>query len=731
MHISSFRTNDASGPNRHRARDSFGYVLWDTTLTLSTATDAGRRRRRRPSLPTTLDMSEADCSSHTLLVPIGAFASSTANPHQPGGSPSLVIDGREATMWRAAPNDVAPLLTVSLTNYGSASVTLCELRVHWAADGVPGSFAVEGRRGESEWRTLFIEPAPKAGLSVYEVLSPASLWSSTVATRARLQPPPWAVGLSQIRIRITSRNGNIIPAVAEVSVLGSNLIGNSMDLSKRRRSEAALFTSSSRSKEGGGADSFAARVSIQYNGQPLMWPISNLSAATSSDRTSKVVVDGRRIILRRSPARWAADNSPRIYVVDGRKVQAGAQDTKYLPLRLLGGSISFTVDVGEIGCSCIAALYLVSMPAIDATGSRVLGSESYCDAVGWNGFPCPEMDLFEGNRFAMTSTMHGCRDMDAAPQRWRDGLFKNPRFPGSSYHGACDNWGCPHASKEWPKLTYGPGPRYRINTNAAYTVRVAFPTDADGDLRAIEVELSQGSTTLTVPPSWCEQPESESLRLMSQPLRDGMVIVASHWGDAAWASWLSAPPCPETESCFATADFAFSNIVVNGVPYPPPVPPSPPQPSPPPTLPSPRPADPPPAPAPAPEVPSALTFSSPAPLRHPPPSPEPPGSPPSVRPPKALEIAGVPFAFIGGGVFVTLGSVLVVFVLHRAWRARMWAVEDQMLRSATSPRSSSGRKHKKHKKAGRRPILQVVSHDDDATQRLTKDGEARPGDELD
>ena len=33
MHISSFRTNDASGPNRHRARDSFGYVLWDTTLT--------------------------------------------------------------------------------------------------------------------------------------------------------------------------------------------------------------------------------------------------------------------------------------------------------------------------------------------------------------------------------------------------------------------------------------------------------------------------------------------------------------------------------------------------------------------------------------------------------------------------------------------------------------------------------------------------------------------------
>ena len=36
MHISSFGTTDAGRydptPDRHRARDSFGYVLWDTTL---------------------------------------------------------------------------------------------------------------------------------------------------------------------------------------------------------------------------------------------------------------------------------------------------------------------------------------------------------------------------------------------------------------------------------------------------------------------------------------------------------------------------------------------------------------------------------------------------------------------------------------------------------------------------------------------------------------------------
>ena len=79
-------------------------------------------------------------------------------------------------------------------------------------------------------------------------------------------------------------------------------------------------------------------------------------------------------------------------------------------------------QVSDVGCSCILALYLVSLPARNRSGARVLsaeprtvpadpsafcarctaditalrvlqvlGPESYCDAVGWSGVPCPEM----------------------------------------------------------------------------------------------------------------------------------------------------------------------------------------------------------------------------------------------------------------------------------------------------------------------------------------------------
>jgi len=37
----------------------------------------------------------------------------------------------------------------------------------------------------------------------------------------------------------------------------------------------------------------------------------------------------------------------------------------YIP-NLVGGSIEFDVDLSQAGCSCNAALYLVSMPGYDA-----------------------------------------------------------------------------------------------------------------------------------------------------------------------------------------------------------------------------------------------------------------------------------------------------------------------------------------------------------------------------
>ena len=39
--------------------------------------------------------------------------------------------------------------------------------------------------------------------------------------------------------------------------------------------------------------------------------------------------------------------------------------SKYFKVNLLGGSLSFDVDISKSGCNCLTALYAVMMPAID------------------------------------------------------------------------------------------------------------------------------------------------------------------------------------------------------------------------------------------------------------------------------------------------------------------------------------------------------------------------------
>jgi len=76
----------------------------------------------------------------------------------------------------------------------------------------------------------------------------------------------------------------------------------------------------------------------------------------------------------------------------------------YFTVNLLGGWLEYDVDLSEVGCNCIAALYGVRMPAQDenATGQK------YCDAQGEGGSYCPEFDMFEGNLYGFHTTAHAC-----------------------------------------------------------------------------------------------------------------------------------------------------------------------------------------------------------------------------------------------------------------------------------------------------------------------------------
>lgn len=439
------------------------------------------------------------------------------------------------------------------------------------------AYTVEVRSvGSSSWRTLFAEPEATHSIS---------------AKNFPFGDAPIVRNLTHLRLRYAGSP----PTVSQFALRGISVPSASAP------SSGSTWLDIMHNVH----DRTPGRFGLTYNGQSAALPFSDASAAQVALPTSNVHVDGSTIHLQRDPSRWAANNSPRFLVGDGSRFASGApSDGRYEPLRLLGGSIAFTVNVSQIGCSCIGAVYLVSMPAMSAAGERVLNPESYCDAVGWNGYPCPELDLFEGNRFAMTSTLHPCQAYASAPERWQENLANNPRFPHDegSYHGACDNWGCACKSADLPAYSYGPGPRFRIDTSRAFRVSVGFPTTPTGDLKEMVVDLSQGSTSVRVPLGWCEY---DSFTMMTRALRDGMVLVGSHWGNANWASWLSAPPCPTEEECFDTANFPISDIVINGRPLPPappPLPPDAPEPSPPPP-PSPSPYQPPQPPPPEPASP--------------------------------------------------------------------------------------------------------------------------------
>ena len=152
-----------------------------------------------------------------------------------------------------------------------------------------------------------------------------------------------------------------------------------------------------------------APFSVQHNGRPAELSFSAWSRQQLARSTSSIVVSaesGGTLQLQRDPAKWHDNNSPRLIVGDGRRRErpraaSAGEEENWEPQAAVpfGGSIALSVDVGQVGCSCIAAVYLgVACPLV-IHRSCVEGPESYCDAVGWNGYPCPELDLFEGNRF--------------------------------------------------------------------------------------------------------------------------------------------------------------------------------------------------------------------------------------------------------------------------------------------------------------------------------------------
>ena len=186
-------------------------------------------------------------------------------------------------------------------------------------------------------------------------------------------------------------------------------------------------------------------------------------------------------------------------------------------VNLLGGSISYDVDLSQSGCSCNAALYLISMPGKDWNGnpSGGEGGDYYCDANMVNGQWCPEFDIMEANTYAWHSTPHKC---------------DSPNDKG--HYSNCDRGGnCFQVAHQKLNGIYGPGNQYPINTQKEFHVK--FSVDTDGNFK---VEFTQnGQTHSMASDGSC----FGYLGMIKNDLANNMALAISNWGtDWGTMSWL-------------------------------------------------------------------------------------------------------------------------------------------------------------------------------------------------
>ena len=160
------------------------------------------------------------------------------------------------------------------------------------------------------------------------------------------------------------------------------------------------------------------------------------------DWTSEITTDDAKLQF---------DFNNRMYLSTEQRVNT----EKYLKVNLLGGSVSFDVDLSRSGCGCLTALYAVLMPASANTDDPF----EYCDASKVDGHYCPEFDLMQANKYAYRATPHRC---DAADS---DGNYQS-----CDHDGQCSV----DILLNEDDNDYGPGDIYTINTEKVFNVDTRF-----------------------------------------------------------------------------------------------------------------------------------------------------------------------------------------------------------------------------------------------------------------
>jgi hypothetical protein len=270
-----------------------------------------------------------------------------------------------------------------------------------------------------------------------------------------------------------------------------------------------------------------------------------------------------------------SDGGRKLTLTGGGGLQLGATATAgvgepsgYYQWMLLGNALSYTVDLSNVGCSCNAALYFVSMPGYNVSSGSVPDPRSsyYCganagkpslntSATGGRGNYCPEMDVLEANAFAAQSTPHICNGTNHGP----------------GFYPMCDHHGCATAVYNQSKTAMCMSEACTIDTRRPFRHTVSFPLAAGtGALASISNVFEQEGRSFDfqscagdVNAQWTGGSSSAYLHEMQLNLARGMVMDISLWGlSNSGMSWLDGPTGCQGDCNVSGSRVSFSNLTL-------------------------------------------------------------------------------------------------------------------------------------------------------------------------
>jgi hypothetical protein len=195
----------------------------------------------------------------------------------------------------------------------------------------------------------------------------------------------------------------------------------------------------------------------------------------------------------------------RSYLTKAESATALATEGYYSP-NLLGGSVSYDVDVSGADCGCVDTFNLVQMPGHNKDGSIAsTDGFGYCDAAHTVGVYCPEFDFMEANLYGFNSHTWRCGKPDE-----------------NMYYDFCTKENNCHLDVHDYGDNYGPG-NATIDSTKPFHVETNF-IRKDDTLDYYTVELTQEGRSLLMSSGNCDTGN------FGYELADGMAFMVSTRG---------------------------------------------------------------------------------------------------------------------------------------------------------------------------------------------------------